>query len=162
MTWLPPIEEMEGDWDAFCDEIFKIFERDLRAARFFGSRVTRRRAPEVAGKPDGFWHVTSEHFDQDSDERIPDLRRCERVPWIGPMIDAAGSERVLCFRSPRPVKYGHNVVIALPDFSYVVILGVRTGRDGPYMVLITAFPPRGRRKQEFQAAYDAQGEYQPA
>lgn len=161
MTWLPSIVEMAGNWDAYCDQLFQIFERDLRAARFFGRRVSRRRTPEVNGKPDGFWHVTSEHFDKNSEDRVPDLRRCERVPWIGPMIDAAGTDRVLCFRSPRPVKFGHNVVIALPDMSYVVILGVRNGRDGLYMVLVTAFPPRGRRKDEFRRQYEAQGDYQP-
>lgn len=161
MTWLPAIEEMHGEWDPYCDRIFEMFERDVREARFHGRRVSRRRAPEVAGKPDGFWHVTSEGWEKDSSDRIPEMRRCERIPWIGPMIDAAGSDRVRCYRSPRSVKHGHNIVIALPDFSYVVILGMRQGDGGPYMLLITAFLPRGRRKDQFQREYEAAGEYQP-
>ena len=159
--WLPPIMEMEGDWDEYCDSLFEAFERDLLGARFHGRRVGRRKMPEVAGKPDGFWHVTSE-FDKDSTERIPDLRRCERVPWIGPTINAVGSDRVLCWQSPRRAPNGHNVVIALPTFEYAVIHGHRRrGTEQPYMVLITAFVPRSRRRAQFAAEYAAQGEYVP-
>jgi hypothetical protein len=161
MTWLPAIMEMQGDWDSYCDLLCQTFERDLRSARFFGRRVGRRRTPEINGKPDGFWHVTSEHFDKHSMDRIPDLRRCERVPWIGPMIDAAGTERVYCWRNPRPVSNGHNVVIALPSYEYAVILGSRKAKGTPYMVLITAFPLGHRRQVEFARDYAAAGEYAP-
>lgn len=161
-SWLPPIAELDGEWEPYCDELFRVFKRDIHAARFHGKRVSRRRMPEVAGKPDGFWHVTSEAFEKDSEERIPDMRRCERVPWIGPMINAAGSGRVLCWKSDRSARNGHNVVIALPTFEYAVILGNRRSRDGDeYMLLVTAFPPASRRQLEFRRAYEAAGEYSP-
>lgn len=158
--WLPPIVPFDGDWEGYCDQIHEIFESDLRAARFFGLRVGRRREPEVQGKADGFWHVTTEGFASGSDDRLPDMRRCERISWIRPMIDAAGTDRVHCWLSDRPPKKP-NVVIALPDFSHVVILARRRGTNGAYMMLVTAFPPRGRRRAQFESQHRARGEYRP-
>lgn len=160
--WLPQLATFDGDWETYCDELHARFERDLRQARFFGIRVGRRKAPEVNGKPDGFWHVTSEGWTKGSDERIPDLRRCERVPWIEPMISACGTDKVLCWQNSRPAaKGGTSIVVALADFEYVLILRERSGASGPYMMLVTAYPPRGRRREQFRAEYEAAGEYHP-
>jgi hypothetical protein len=160
--WLPPIAEFDGDWDRYCDGLYDHFEDSLRQARFFGIRVGRRRAPVVDGKPDGFWHVTSEGWLKGSDERIPDLRRCERVPWIAPMISACGTDRVLCWANTRPsARGGTSIVIALPTYEYAVILRARSGSSGPYMMLVTAFPLRPSRANQFRAEYEANGEYRP-
>ncbi len=149
---------LDGDWDTHCDAIYQCFERDLRAASFFGLRVSRRKAPEVKGKPDGFWHVISEQVDRESDDRIPDLRRCERVPWIGPMISACGTDRVLCWKQERPSgKGGDGIVVALPSFEFVVILRPRKG----YALLSTAFGPSGRKRAKMRRECEAAGPFTP-
>lgn len=160
--WLPPIAEFDGDWERYCDALYAHFEAALKQARFFGMPVGRRLAPVVNGKPDGFWHVTSEGWERGSNERIPDLRRCERVPWIAPMISACGTDRVLCWRNARPsAKGGDSIVVALPTYEYAIILRWRTGRRGPYMLLVTAFPLRSSRARQFRAEYEATGAYRP-
>jgi hypothetical protein len=149
---------LDGDWDAHCEAVYQCFERDLRSASFFGLRVSRRKAPEVKGKPDGFWHVISERVDRESEDRTPDLRRCERIPWIGPMISASGTDRVLCWEQERPSsKGGKSVVVSLPGFEFVVIL--RPHPNKGYALLVTAFCPSGRKREKMRREYEIIGPF---
>ncbi|HEU5253490.1 MAG TPA: hypothetical protein VFU16_09230 [Solirubrobacterales bacterium] len=160
-AWLPEVMSLDGDWDQYCDDLYRCFEQDLRQASFFGLNVGRRKMPIVKGKPDGFWHAISEQVDRTSEDRNPDLRRCERVPWIGPMISACGSDRVLCWEQQRPAKRGGNsVAVALPTFEFVVILRLRK-RGGPdaYAMLVTAFCPGSRKRIKLQRESAAAGPF---
>ena len=158
--WLPEVMPLDGDWDDYCEALYQCFESDLRQASFFGLNVGRRKMPVVKGKPDGFWHVISEQVDRSSEDRNPDLRRCERVPWIGPMISACGSERVFCWEQERPAnKGGNSIAVALPTFEFLLILRIRRRQQNPYAMLVTAFCPSSRRREKLQRDYAAAGPF---
>ena len=76
-------------------------------------------------------HVISEGIAED--DRTPDMRRCERIGWIRPMVDSCQTDRVRCWRNMRNGR--ERIVIALPDFSYVVVL--QENRE--YVMLWTAY-----------------------
>ena len=160
--WLPELMCLDGDWDDYCDALYRCFEQDLRKASFFGLAVGRRKMPVVKDKPDGFWHVISEQVDRTTEDRHPDLRRCERIPWIGPMISACGTELVSCWEQERPAnKGGNSIAVALPTFEFVVILRLRKGRQNPYALLVTAFCPSSRKRLKLQRDYAAAGPFTP-
>src|SRR5208283_1307366 len=96
-VWLPPMAPV-NPWTADTfGELYGIFKRDFKDSQ-----------PVYAGRPvwffpemeDGkeviFWHLTSEKHRQ-TGERMPDLRRSERLPWARPMIDKSSQPEILAF-----------------------------------------------------------------
>jgi len=66
-------------------------------------------------------------------ERLPDLRRCERIRWPRSIIDNTHSDHIKYWKNIRKGK--ERIVLALEDFSYVVIPSDR----GEYVLLWTAY-----------------------
>ncbi len=153
--WLPGLLEFSGDWSSYVEEVYDAFSRDLLASptRFRGRRVAVRRDPRDQGKEAGFWHAISEGPEEQ--ERTPDLRRCERVRWIRALIECSDRKKVRIWGVMRGSD--RRVLIALKDFTYVVVLAVRK----KYVLFITAYAvwQRHRReklRRECQAWNDAQ------
>jgi hypothetical protein len=49
-----------------------------------------------SGKEVVFWHMTSRD-DKKTGERLPDLRRSERLPWARPMIENSNQPEILAW-----------------------------------------------------------------
>lgn len=151
LSWLPPLVRLEdygGDWSRYEDAIYEYFWRDFVDSRptFEGKRFRLKRRPLLNDKECTFWHLITDGRDEQN--RIPDLRRCERIRWPRPMIEAAFTEKVKCWRDRRDNE--ERIVIALPDFSYVVVLAER----GDYILLWTAYCVEfERRRQQLEKEY---------
>ncbi|MGI6296338.1 MAG: hypothetical protein ACOX3G_09640 [Armatimonadota bacterium] len=135
--WLPDLillDDYDGDWHSYIEVVYDYFCRDFVSSKpaFEDKRFGLKRHPELEGKEATFWHVTSQG--RDESERVPDLRRCERIRWLRPMIEATAHSKVRCWRNKRKANE-ERVVIALEDFSFVVILADR----GDYVLLWTAY-----------------------
>jgi hypothetical protein len=116
-----------------------------------GHRVLVFRNPEHKGKCAGFWHCTSV-ADPDSADRIPDLRRCERIRWIRALLVAPSAEVRTWEESPRG--RDRRFVIATPEFDFLVVL--RLMKAG-LVQLVTAYHVEweGRRakyRREYEQA----------
>lgn len=112
-----------------------------------GKRFALKRHPMIKGKEATFWHIISEG--EVESERLPDLRRCERIRWPRSIIMAINSELVKSWRNQR--RDEERIVIALKDFSYVVILADR----GDYVLLWTAYPVEHmHRRQKLCQEYE--------
>ncbi len=136
LTWLPPLLEFGGEWSSYCEKLYAVFTTDFMGTTrpsFRGRPVSAPWRNDVAGegKSGTFWHLVSEGGREL--DRTPDMRRCERLPWIRALIEAADDGRICVWvdteRGDRRWK------IALSDYSYVVILADR----GKYLTVITAF-----------------------
>ena len=84
-------QDFGGDWSRYEKELNRVFtEKIVRGGlRFQNQRVSCRRIPETKGRWASFWHLIQEGHEED--ERVPDLRRCERLPWIPWVIRNAES-----------------------------------------------------------------------
>ena len=140
-VWLPQLirlAEHGGNWAAFIDAVYQRFDNDFVASqpRFDGKWVRCRRDPIYDGKYAGFWHCVSEGSDEDS--RTPDLRRCERIGWVRPIIEHSGDPLVSVWDNQRG-----NDIRRLFWFreEFLVVLAERTrARDGfQYLQLVTAY-----------------------
>jgi hypothetical protein len=147
-SWLPPLvvlESFDGDSvNAYKELIFYYFSEDLigkpAPCSLEGKPIIVRYQKPEEGKHAGFWHCFTEGpIERD---RTPELRRSERIRWIRPVIEASGTDRVLCWETTRGGKTRR--LIGLPDFSYVVIL---EERDDAF-ILITAYAVNYERKAE--------------
>ena len=150
--WLPALvlfESYGGNWDEYVEAIYQYFRRDFLETKpsFESKRVGLKRHPVEQGKEATFWHLISEGESESG--RVPDIRRCERIRWPRPMIEAVTGGRVRCWRNQR--NKDARVVIALDDFSYLVVLADR----GRYVLLWTAYSvEREHMRRKLRKEYD--------
>lgn len=122
-----------GVWAAYEDALAHVFETQIgcRGVSFRGKWVNQRRGPVTRGRSAAFWHLIQEGPIED--EREPNLRRCERLPWVRYIIDSAGSDPDIDewenVRGPE-----RNVLLWYKE-EYIVILSERP----KYFVLKTAY-----------------------
>ncbi len=135
IDWFPELIILSdyANWKEYLDAIYKVFCDDFVSSkpRYPGKRFALKRFPITFEKEATFWHLIQEG--KVEEDRTPDLRRCERIRWPRPIIEAMPSHQVRVWRNVR----GKNerIVIAIQDFSYVVILDDRED----YVMLWTAY-----------------------
>lgn len=151
--WLPGLIEFNhfGNWDDYLEAIHDQFVQDFLASKpsWPGKRMSLKRHPESRGKTATFWHFTSEGAIED--ERPPDFRRCERIAWPRAIIDRFTGQKPQAGDAivwwPNQRGREKRIVLALPDFSYVVVMADR----GDHIMPWTAYPvkrPHQQRKLE--------------
>jgi hypothetical protein len=96
------MEQHSNNWDHYLEAVYEAFALDFLASMptYFERRFALKRHPLLQGKEATFWHITSQG--QVEDERPPDLRRCERIVWIRPMINRSGSRLEKRARKKHP------------------------------------------------------------
>lgn len=139
--WLP--EELQyadysGDWDKFLEAVYKIFECDFKSScpKYKGLPLIYDSKLEL-GKEMAFWHLIQRH-DCRAQDRVPDLRRCERIPWPKPIIEHPSGEAVSVWKNKRKKpnrRLQIRVLLWLEKLDYIVVLAERPKG----MVLITAY-----------------------
>ena len=151
-SWLPPlvkISNYDGDVFRYYEALYEFYCQDLvyDPPAFEGFIVRTLVEPWKDGKEAGFWHILEGGTEGD----LPDqLWRHEHIRWARPIIEAAHTDRVCIWKIPwkRSLERPH---IALPDFSYLVVLE----QNPRFVKLITAFPIerqhwRNKKRKEWE------------
>lgn len=147
---VPALEYLEahgGDVVAYFNHLFVIFCEDFTSntARFRGLKVGLSNNAQSMGKPETFWHVTSEGTPE---TRTPDLRRCERIRWIRFALDNCDTGRVKCWENTRT---GERRVLLWLDESFIVVLRHR----GSHVLLLTAYcVAREHQRRKLRAEWE--------
>lgn len=156
--WLPPLvllEDAQGNWPNYLERLYQYFLADFVQDRpqWPEKRVGMKRFPEYQGKAATFWHFISEGTEEA--ERLPDLRRCERIRWPRPVMEAFAEEApaadapLLWWKSWRGTNESY--VLALSDFSYVVVVADR----GDFVLPWTAYcVEREHRQNKLRKEYE--------
>ena len=102
--WLPPLvlfNDYSGDWNAYLEALYACFRQDFIDTNpvFQGRRLGLKRHPMADGKEATFWHMIQEG--KAEQERIPDLRRCERIRWPKPIIEHDADPAIKVWRNQR-------------------------------------------------------------
>jgi hypothetical protein len=151
--WLPELVRLEdfgGDWERFIEAVYAHFKKDFVESQpsFKGQPVRLKRHPMEAGKEATFWHIISEGKDEAN--RLPDLRRCERIRWPRAIIEHFTDYRIKCWVNRR--RNEKRIVLWLGALDYVVILADR----GRYVLLWTAYCTNYRHtRKKLQAEYES-------
>lgn len=166
--WLPEMAPVNPWTEATYDMLYEIFCRDIRDSnlKYSGHGVWIFRDLED-GKEAIFWHLTSrkekakkiprrkrKFFPADQEviqpERLPDMRRCERLPWIKPLIEHPADPEVLAWdydEGDRTVK----TYVWIREYDFVVIL--KKFPDGRRRLITSFYVDSQYKKNDFTRKY---------
>ncbi len=155
-SWLPDLillQDFKGNWNSYIDMVYQAYHEDFVKKRplFQKTPIFVRYHPSYEEKGATFWHLVSEGIEES--ERIPDLRRCERIRWPKSMIEKANSGEVRVWESMRPWKgqVQRRINFALRDFSYIVVIA-ETSKG---FTLVTAYHlEKIRRREKLKKEYE--------
>lgn len=155
-AWLPALVRLAdygGDWDKYLEAVYQFFKQDFvnNQPRFRGEKLNLKRHPVIQGKEATFWHMISEgKYEPD---RLPDLRRCERIRWSRPIIESNEQEPLL--KMWENIRDGEKRICLWLSFDgedYLVVLARRAG----YLLFWTAYPlTYENTKRKLQKEYEA-------
>ena len=124
--WLPSLillEDYAGNWDRYLAEVYGVFYGDFRSSRpIFGGQAVKYDDRLQNGKETAFWHMISEE-DKATGQRLPDLRRCERIRWVRTVIEHIDDERVSVWENERHGR--KRIVLWMEEQDYLVVLEER-------------------------------------
>ena len=137
LSWLPePLQysDFGGDWDKFLSAIYGVFQRDFKQCRpSYGGRPVVHNTHIEHGKEKGFWHLIQRDA-PDAYDRLPDLRRCERITWAKPIIENSSDQAISIWK--KTVRRRRTrVLIWVEALNYLVVLEERSSA----FFLVTAY-----------------------
>lgn len=151
-SWLPELillAQHNGDWDQYVEVLYGHFRADFVVYRPKLSNkpcwITSQ--PLSDGKEPTFWHITSDGPVEE--ERVPDLRRCERIRWPRPLMEAVPCAHVHSWRVKRGSKWRIN--LAPTDFSYLVVVAEL---NNSVLLITTIFIERRHRREKLKAEWE--------
>lgn len=155
--WLPKLilfSEYGNEWGKYEIALYTFFCQDFVDSKpvFQGTKVSVKRFPLTKGKEVTFWHLLSEGDVEE--DRLPDLRRCERIRWPRPIIDNSDDQTcgIKIWENTR--RGEKRICIWLEQHDYLVVLAKRNN----YVLFWTAYPVvQSHRKKKLQKEYE---EYQ--
>ena len=119
--WLPEMATVNPWTNETFDILYKVFEKDFKESKpLYQGKVVWFFQDMEDGREQIFWHMTSRKDDV-TGERLPDLRRSERLPWARPMIDNANQPEILAWDYEEGDK-AIKTYVWLPDFDFLVLM----------------------------------------
>jgi hypothetical protein len=152
-VWLPPLvllKDYDGDWNRYEAALYAYFKQNFVDNKpiFEGKPLALKRHPLFQGKEATYWHIISEGDLEE--ERLPDLRRCERIRWPRAIIEHSTEPDVKVWENER--KGETRICLWLEQQDYLVILARRKN----YVLFWTAYlVPQPHRKRKLQKEYEA-------
>ncbi|MBI4653792.1 MAG: hypothetical protein HY752_02190 [Nitrospirae bacterium] len=150
--WLPPLvlfSDYDGNWERYLDAIYNYFKQDFINNRpsFRGRRLGLKKHPLEKGKEATFWHFIQEGPNED--DRIPDIRRCERIRWPRPVIENEDKPVIKVWENKR--KNDKRILLWLERQEYLVVLAERKGYLLPWTAYLVT---EEHRKKKLQREYE--------
>lgn len=138
-----PLGDYDGDWNVYCEALYGFYIDNISDAKLQVDSlpIWCRRHPPSQGKDFCFWHLVQEGPVEE--DRVPDLNRCERLPWVPCIISGGRHEPdVRWWRNARHGK--RNLLLWAWQDDHVVIMEIQRDR----LSLVTSYGPLTRRRRE--------------
>lgn len=145
-------DDFDGDYERYIERVYEIFAQDFIQNRLYFRRLPVRfkRLPEFQNRSCTFYHIT--HTGSDEQNRTPDLRRCERIGWVRPVIEQCDNWNLKVWEQLRKGKIRICIWLDLegePDL--VVILDKRSDCVLLWTVFTLTYEHEKRKKlREYQ------------
>src|SRR5262245_1290201 len=120
-SWLPPLFKV-NPWDhTTYNLLYNIFHADfvVNKTQYCKKYVNFSRTIEN-GKEKTFWHLTTRE-DRISKQRLTDFRRCERLPWLKPILENSDDPEILAWEYMEG-NGAIKIYVWLKDHDYIAIM----------------------------------------
>jgi len=144
--WLPDLvllEDYGGDWLKYEGALYEYFEEDFLQSRpkYRNKDVKLIKEKYYNDKHPTFWHIISSGPNEE-----PNLRRCERIRWVKPIIVNYNSTKIEEIPAPQESYRDKRIQLWLRPEDFLVVLAERKN----YFVLWTAYCIFGGKKKQLQ------------
>lgn len=144
--WLPELvlfEDYQGNWERYLETIYVLFCDDFVRSKavFKGRRLGLKRHPVIQGKEATFWHMVSEGSVEG--DRLPDLRRCERIRWPKPVIEHDNAPEIKIWSEKK--KGNKRIHIWFEAEGYLVVLDDRKDFILPWTAFYVKYDHQRRK-----------------
>ncbi len=149
--WLPELFSVNPWQHDTYEKLYQLFELDFKATQPAYNGQVVWFFPEMEdGKEKIFWHLTSRD-DRETGDRLPDLRRSERLSWVRPMLDQHEMPEVLAWDHAK----GDGTVktyVWLENYDFVVIM--KKYPDGRRRLITSFWLEYGNTKRKLRKKYE--------
>lgn len=147
--WLPDVVPSSGDWIAYIEQLWQLYQADFVRSRALwrGKPVWVDVDPQSGGKDRSFWHIISGVDPKTKELKDPEPDRCSRLCWVRPILEADPADVRTWIQAPNGF-----ILIALPDFSYVVVLKERPNKA---FLKSAYYIERATRREQYRKQYEA-------
>lgn len=140
------LEDFAGDSNAYIEHLFSIFKTDFieSSPSYNNKRILFDNRMLEQDKPEGFLHIVTEKDNLTGQRTNTDLRRCERLCWIRPVIENFTDDAIDYWEKEDRGKI--KTKFLLRDMDFVVIL---SSRKNSCYYLVTSYYldwPNSKRK----------------
>lgn len=148
------LEEFGGDFTAYLEAVYEIFKADYVKTQpvFRGQRLALKKHPEFQGKEATFWHMTT--TGDTEEDRLPDLRRMERIRWSSKMINGSQHPYLKVWRNKRKGNQ-ESILIWHDDEKFLVVLRDRGDYILPWTTYVVDYPNQERKLMKEYKEYIA-------
>lgn len=165
------LNDYNGNYDDYENALLEVYERDLwnSGLTFNGLNVVPRvhKRFELNGKSLDWTFVHFTSRGEIEEDRDLDLRRCERIGWVKPIIENASSDSVKIFENERrnknnkPIK---SVVLWCEQANTKVVITKLKGKKSEYYIITTFYLVNKQTKidslnKEYKEYVRKNGEY---
>lgn len=150
--WLPEILNLIPRNIDTYEILYKIFQLDFIKSRpiYRGKRILIPLEKEN-DKERIFWHLTAKE-NKETGERLPDLRRSERIIWIKPIVEHTNEPEILYWDSEdgrrRIITY-----VWLKDYDFIVIM--KKLKNERRLLLTAYYIEYGNSRRRFRKKYES-------
>jgi hypothetical protein len=137
------LENYNGNFALYNDAVYAVFSNDFVKNRpiFQGKRLGLKKHPMIDNKEYTYYHFT--HSGDIETERIPDLRRMERIGYPKPIIDFSDDSKIKVWRNKRGTN--ERILLLHEEEKYLVVLEDRKNYILPWTAYLIKENSRLRR-----------------
>lgn len=143
------LNDYAGNYERFIDAVYEVFEKDFinHHPSFGGVKLGLKYKPEFQKRAYTFYHMT--HKGEIETERIPDIRRCECMPWGRPAVEKVEEYSFKFWPQKRKNKYRVCIWVETEDdVDYFFILDVRKDYILPWTAFVAEYSDQVCKKQK--------------
>ena len=136
-------EDYKGNFALYNEAVYAVFKHDFVKNRpvFQGKKLALKAHPLIDGKEYTYYHFT--HSGNVETERVPDMRRMERIGFPKPMIDFSDDKDLIVWRNKRGTS--ERILILHHAERYLVVLEDRINYILPWTAYLIEDDSRLRR-----------------
>lgn len=147
------LDDFGGDYKLYIEAVYNVFKQDfvINKTKFRDEVLRLKWNPIFQDKAYTFYHMT--HEGKDEQNRLPDLRRCERMSWTNPTVEKCDTWSLKIWPQIRTGKGGKSnrlcIWLELEDEpDYIVIIDVRDKYKLLWTAFVPQYPHEKRKKQK--------------